>query len=139
MAESADLPAHDPSGAGIDHKGGADEPGPSMDVDKVDHPQRAGRSTRYRRLTLSSGHGALLIVVIVFFFASYAGQPHRGLSRSKVHLATLTPSPQLMPDIADDIEARAGVMAPPDQFSDLVVSLTRTGRLPGSARRAACS
>ena len=67
MAESTDLPAHDPSGAGIDHKGGADEPGPSMDVDKVDHPQRAGRSTRYRRLTLSSGHGALLIVVIVFF------------------------------------------------------------------------
>ena len=30
-------------------------------------------------------------------------------------------------------------MDPPDQFSDLVVSLTRTGRLPGSAMRPACS
>ena len=48
-------------------------------------------------------------------------------------LACLTPSPQLMPDIADAIEAGAGGMEPPDQFSDLVVSLARTERLPGSA------
>ena len=67
MAEGADLPAHDPSGVGIDHEGGADEPGPSMDVGKVDYPLRVVRFTRNRRLTLSSGHGALLIVVIEFF------------------------------------------------------------------------
>ena len=65
----ADLSAYDPPGIGIDHEGNVGEPGPGMDVGKVDHPQSVGPLDaelaidlveRARRLGVADGRDCLL-------------------------------------------------------------------------------
>ena len=121
----ADLPPHDPSGEGIDHKGDVDEPRPSMDVSEVNHPQRVRSADAELAVDLVQRAWCLGIADSgnAGFSAPYARQPHRPHQPLHGALGHFDPlAPQLVPDLARTIEAEAGLMDPPDLLPDLVIA-----------------
>ena len=124
---SADLPAHDPAGKGIDHESDVDEPRLGVDIGRIDHLQRIGSADcelpvdlvlRARRLGIADGSNA-------GFTTPYACQPHRPLHRALGHSDPF--ASQLVLDLPGAVEANAGFMDTPDLLPHLVIA-------PGTSR-----
>ena len=147
---AADLPADDPARERVDNERHVDEAHPAMDVEPA--PAKAGvkstthsafgRWTLNSRLTLSSGHSALRSGTVVTHDlprrtpASFIAL----ISRSTVHLATVTPSrSSCRHTLRDPYRPKLASWTRRIWLFNSSSRRARTDRLSGSATRAACS
>lgn len=121
----AGPPADDPSREGVDHERNIDEPRPSVDVSKVDHPQRVRAQDRERAVDLVERARRLGIADHrkCPLSAPYACRPDPLPQPLDGALGRFdTGAPQLVPDLAGAIKGKAGRMHPPDLRLDLAMS-----------------